>query len=86
MRKDREVINPGLYVFLLTEKKEDKDSSHKLAPLAEGPYLVKEVDVDSKTVVTNMETTRSNEYRAAAWYSHRNGQHRPNSRTSSDHP
>ena len=51
LRKDREVINPGLYVFLRTEKKDNKDSRHKLAPLAEGPYLVKEVDVDSKTVV-----------------------------------
>ena len=34
-----------------SEKKSDKDSRHKLAPIALGPYLVKQVDEKAKTAV-----------------------------------
>ena len=34
-----------------SEKKSEKDSRHKLAPLALGPYLVKQVDEKAKTAV-----------------------------------
>ena len=49
--KNDETIKLGDYVFLRTEKKDDKDSRHKLAQIAEGPYLVKQTDDKSKTVV-----------------------------------
>ena len=37
LRKNDETIKLGDYVFLRTEKKDDKDSRHKLAPIGKGP-------------------------------------------------
>ena len=33
------------------ERKDDKETRHKLAPIADRPYLVKDVNQDAKTVV-----------------------------------
>ena len=41
LRRNNEKISQGDFVFLRSEKKSDKDSRHKLAPIALGPYLVK---------------------------------------------
>ena len=38
-------------MFLRVERKDDKETRHKLAPIADGPYLVKDVNQDGKTVV-----------------------------------
>ena len=38
-------------MFLRPEKKSDKDSRHKLAPIALAPYLVKQVHEKAKTAV-----------------------------------
>ena len=51
LRKQREEIKQGDKVFLRVERKNDKDTRHKLAPIAEGPYKVKSVNNDAKTVV-----------------------------------
>jgi len=51
LRRDTERISKGDYVFLRSEKTGDKESRHKLAPIALGPYLVKAVDAKAKTVL-----------------------------------
>ena len=51
MRKNDETIKLGDYVFHRKEKKEDKDSRHKLAPIGEKLYLVTQTDEKSKTVL-----------------------------------
>ena len=42
-------MNQGDYVFLRVEQKNQKDYRHKLAPIAEGPFLV--IKTDKNTVV-----------------------------------
>ena len=51
MRKNDETIKLGDYIFLRTEKKDDKDSRHKLVPIAGRPYLVRKPDDKAKTFV-----------------------------------
>ena len=51
LRRDLENIKAGDFVFLRVERKDDKETRHKLAPIADGPYLVKDVNQDAKTVV-----------------------------------
>ena len=40
IRKKAEGVNQADYVFLRVEGKKPKDHRHKLAPIAEGAYLV----------------------------------------------
>jgi len=49
LRKQVEVVKQGDYVFLRVERKNPKDHRHKLAPIAEGPFLV--TKTDKNTVV-----------------------------------
>ena len=51
LRRCSEKILQGDFVFLRSENKSDKDSRHKLAPIALGPYLVKQVDEKAYTAV-----------------------------------
>ena len=37
-------------VYLRVERKDDTETRHKLAPIAEGPFPVKKVDQENKTV------------------------------------
>ena len=49
LRKQVEVVKQGDYVFLQVERKNPKYHRHKLAPIAEGPFLV--TKTDKNTVV-----------------------------------
>ena len=49
LRRQRQRISADDHVFLRIEKKNDRDTRHKQAPIASGPYPVKAID--SKTVV-----------------------------------
>ena len=51
LRRDIEDINPGDQVYLSVERREEKESRHKLAAIAEGPFKVKDVNKPAKTVV-----------------------------------
>ena len=51
LRKQTEEINAGDEVFLRVERKDDQDTRHKLAPIADGPFPVKKVDREAKTVL-----------------------------------
>ena len=51
IRKTTETIKPGDQIFLRIERKDEKETRHKLAPIAEGPFPVIRVDTSSKTVV-----------------------------------
>lgn len=51
LRKNAEVIRPGDNVFLRVERKDEKETRHKLAPIAEGPFPVLRVDGAAKTVI-----------------------------------
>lgn len=48
--RDTEEIFPKHYFFLRSEEKDDKDHLHKIAPIAEGPFIVKSVDTYAKTL------------------------------------
>lgn len=49
--KQLEETRQADHVFLRVERKDDKDRRHKLAPIADGPFQVKSVDAEAKTVV-----------------------------------
>ena len=49
LRLQTERIRPGAYVFLRVERKNEKDTRQKLAPVAEGPFLVKSIDKNTAT-------------------------------------
>lgn len=51
LRRDKKIIKPDDYVFIRVERRDDKKSIHELAPIAEGPYLVKDVETAIKAVV-----------------------------------
>ena len=51
LRRNAEIISQGDFVFLRSEKKSEKESRQKLAPIALGPYLAKQVDDKAKTAV-----------------------------------
>ena len=51
LRKQREEIRKDDYVFLRVERRNDKEHRHKLAAIADGPYRVKDVNTEAKTVV-----------------------------------
>ena len=51
LRKNTDTIAPGDNIFLRVERKDDKDTRHKLAPIADGPFPVLRVDNTAKTVV-----------------------------------
>ena len=51
LRKKTVTIKLRVYVFFRTEKKDEKDSRHKLEPIPERPYVFKQTDDKSKTVV-----------------------------------
>ena len=42
---------PGDDVYLRVERKDDTEKRHKLAPIAEGPFQVKKVDKENKTML-----------------------------------
>lgn len=50
LRRDNQVIKEDDYVCLRVERKDDKKMCHKLAPVAAGPYLVKNTSPEDKTV------------------------------------
>ena len=49
LRLPKQEIRPGMYVFVRREKRTEEAPSHKLAPVAEGPYRV--TDLGDGTVV-----------------------------------
>ena len=51
LQKQREEMRKGDKVFLRVERKNGKDNRRKLPPISDGPYAVKDVNVDAKTVV-----------------------------------
>ena len=69
LRRTNTIIKPDDFVFLRVERRDDKETRHKLAPIAEGPFRVKEVDTASKTVVIERED-RSTENVSRSRYSH----------------
>lgn len=52
-----EEIFQGHYFFLRSEKKDEEDHRHKLAPIAEGVYVVKSVD-NTQALSLSSEKTR----------------------------
>lgn len=64
MRSKTEVTFPGHYVFLCSDKKDDKDHLHKLAPNVNGPFLVNSINTDPKTLfIVRKNKTVGNVYR-----------------------
>ena len=51
LRNTTEDVRPGDNVYLRVERKDDTETRHKLAPIAAGPFPVKKVDKDKKTVL-----------------------------------
>ena len=52
LRLHGERIKIGDHVYLRVERKEEKQTRHKLAPVAEGPFKVKDVK-DNTVVIVN---------------------------------
>ena len=51
LRNKTEDVIPGDDVYLRVERKDDAEPGHKLAPIDEGPFSVKKVDKENKTVL-----------------------------------
>ncbi len=51
LRRHRDVIKPGDFVFLRTERRDDNETRHKLAAIAEGPYRVESVRGNTVVIV-----------------------------------
>ena len=51
LRRHREVIKPGDFMFLRAERRDENETRHKLAALAEGPYRVESVQGNTVVIV-----------------------------------
>jgi len=51
LRRNSETIEADDFVFLRVERRDPNETRHKLAPIADGPYKVKSVNNDNKTLV-----------------------------------
>ena len=51
LRNTTEEVTPGDDVYLRIKRKDDRETRHELAPISEGPFPVKKVYKENKTVL-----------------------------------
>lgn len=51
LRRSKQVNTPGDQVYLRVDREREKETRHKRAPIADGPFPVTKVENKSKTVV-----------------------------------